>query len=467
MQNSKDSRVNIVKTINSTRVFFILLMIISLGQVKGKTINNSFPIQSDKAPQYWTDVCFYRGSSGYTQLELYYSVSLRNLQCINDSGGSQATFAYSVIVKDSDDKVVVNKSQRKIIRANSADANRDKDLGAIDMLLFDLRPGDYTMEFKIVDEVAEQESVISGNLSVPAFEESLTMSTPQFAALISSDISQKSFVKGNKMVIPNSSRKYRLNSTPLYLYLEAYNLIAPKNESNKHFQISYLISNIKGDSIIFIPRQTIAKPGSSCIKTQTIDIRGLPSGEYNLTVALSDPAAGASTSCSRNFWIYDPQESTVIPMTEKDIKKYRDQIKYFATKQELDIFDQLDPKAKETFIINFWNAKDTSPETPENEFMQDAFSRMEYANKHFSGEDSGLNSDMGRIFVIYGQPDEIEDNRMERDTKPYVVWYYYGTGQGKHSFAFVDSNGDGIYQLVHSTVENEIKNPKWMEQDLR
>ena len=467
MQHSKEKFVTGLAILNPIRVFSILLIITGLERVSGETINNSFPIQSEQAPQFWTDVCFYKGSSGYTQLELYYSVALKDLQCVSDSAGSQATFALSISVKDTDNQVVFNKSQRKILRANSSDVESDKDIGAIDVILFDLHPGDYTLEFKIVDEVAEKESIILENLSVPLFGQSLSMSTPQLAALISSDLSQKSFVKGNKAVIPNSSRKYRLNSAPLYLYLEVYNLSAPKDQNNKFFQLSYLVSNTERDSIIFIPAQTIAKPGISCIKTQTLDIRGLPAGEYSLTVGLSDPAVGASISSSRNFWIYDPQiEHTIIPMAEEDIKKYRDQIKYFATKKELEIFDRLDPKAKETFLINFWNLKDTSPETPENEFMQDAFSRIEYANKHYRGEGSGVNSDMGRIFVIYGQPDEIEDRRMDRDTKPYVVWYYYETGQGRHSFAFVDSNGDGVYQLVHSTVENEIHNPNWMEQEL-
>jgi len=98
--------------------------------------------------------------------------------------------------------------------------------------------------------------------------------------------------------------------------------------------------------------------------------------------------------------------------------------------------------------------------------MLDVFARIDYADKNFKGTNGGLNSDMGRVFVIYGQPDEIDNESMNRDGKPYMVWYYYTSSSGKNSFAFVDKNIDGIYTLVHSTVLQEIKNPNWKESEL-
>jgi len=119
MQHSKEKFVTGLAILNPIRVFSILLIILGVERISGETINNSFPIQSEQAPQFWTDVCFYKGSSGYTQLELYYSVALKDLQCVSDSSGRQATFTLSVIVKDSDNKVVFNKSQRKILRSKA------------------------------------------------------------------------------------------------------------------------------------------------------------------------------------------------------------------------------------------------------------------------------------------------------------------------------------------------------------
>ncbi len=154
-------------------------------------------------------------------------------------------------------------------------------------------------------------------------------------------------------------------------------------------------------------------------------------------------------------------------MTTEDIKRYRDQIKYLATRDELQVFDQLNPKGKETFLLNFWRSKDTDPNTAVNEFMQNYFSRIDYANKHFKGKSGGQNTDMGRVFIVFGQPDDIENHVMEVHQKPYVVWYYYQTGTGKQEFVFVDRNNEGIYVLVHSTVEGELKNYSWKMQELQ
>ncbi len=424
-----------------------------------------FPAQSASSPKFWTDISFYKGQEGFTQLEVYYSLPARELKFDNQSGEYRALYAFSVTVKNSDNQIVFDKSIRKQMRVNTPDEINDERRGVIDQMVFDLQPDDYAVEIDVNDEFGERKSSISGHLQVPAFSDALTLSTLQLASLISSDLSQPSFVKGNKVVIPNTSRKYRSGKSLLYLYFEVYNLSAPKDSTDKNFEISYCITNEAGDSLIYFPGQTITKPGTSCMKTQTLDVRGLPAGEYTIDLGVSDLSSDQWASRQKRFWIYEPPlVRQKLSMTEADRKKYRDQIKYFATDQELQVFDMLEADGTEEFLVNFWRSRDTTPETPENEFMLDCFSRMAYANEKFKGIRGGLNSDMGRIFAVYGQPDEIDDHSMDMNSKPYIVWHYFNTGTGRHLFAFIDESSDGIYILVHSTVETEINNTNWMSQ---
>lgn len=98
--------------------------------------------------------------------------------------------------------------------------------------------------------------------------------------------------------------------------------------------------------------------------------------------------------------------------------------------------------------------------------MLNCFSRIDYANKNFKGKENGLNTDMGRVFVVYGQPSDIENHTWESGSKSYAIWNYF-TASGQHIFVFVDRNHEGFYTLVHSTVEGELKNENWMAQELQ
>jgi GWxTD domain-containing protein len=93
----------------------------------------------------------------------------------------------------------------------------------------------------------------------------------------------------------------------------------------------------------------------------------------------------------------------------------------------------------------FWREKDPIPETSENETSEEYFRRVDYANEHFSTFQSGWRTDRGRIYIIYGPPDEIEYHPFDLNAPPYQVWYYYSLGI---SFIFVDSSMTGDYNLI-------------------
>lgn len=429
--------------------------------------NLSFPESSGNSPIYYLDVNYYSGTEGYTQLELYYSVIAKELSFVDTSDYFLSTISFSIKVTDSDNNSVYNTSRLKSIRVNSAEDTNSATLGIVDLVLFDLKPGKYSIETTLYDKYAKKKSTISGRISVPEFGSSLSISTLQFAALISSANNQKLFIKGNKSVIPNPRRKYKMNQAFLYTYFEIYNMKIDKKDNKAHVRTNiYILNNIR-DTVMVLRAQTIALPGTSCLLTKNIDIRTLPEGQYSLVVKAHDLTSGEQYTQKNSFYIYVPPQAVgQLPMTDKDIKRYRDQIKYFASEKELKVYDMLDKKGKEKFLIDFWHSRDKTPNTPENEFMQDCFARIDYANKHFKGKDGGLNSDMGRVFVIYGQPDEIDNHSMDMSSKPYIIWIYYTSGKGKQSFVFVDKDNSGIYTLVHSTVEREIHNPNWMNQEL-
>jgi hypothetical protein len=91
--------------------------------------------------------------------------------------------------------------------------------------------------------------------------------------------------------------------------------------------------------------------------------------------------------------------------------------------------------------------------------MIDYFRKLEYAEANFSG---GINSDMGRIYIQYGPPIEVDRRTGITTTiKSLIIWRY--TLDGITEFYFVDRIGDGQFVLVHSTHPDEFNNPDWAE----
>ena len=132
-------------------------------------------------------------------------------------------------------------------------------------------------------------------------------------------------------------------------------------------------------------------------------------------------------------------------------------VRFIITKKERAIFLRLPPSERKAFIEEFWAKRDPEPETEENEYKEEYFSRIENANRLFRGEGPpGWLTDRGRIYILFGPPfsrktypvDFYGEIRRARE-----VWYY-----GNFPVVFVDRLSSGVYTLITTnvTVLNEI-----------
>ena len=99
-----------------------------------------------------------------------------------------------------------------------------------------------------------------------------------------------------------------------------------------------------------------------------------------------------------------------------------------------------------------------------NKFKEEYFRRVTYVIPEFrAGLRAGWKTDRGRVFILYGQPDQVTSYRHEVDSRPYEVWQYEQL-QGGVLFVFMDRTGFDDYYLVHATARNEYYNPQWEAQ---
>jgi GWxTD domain-containing protein len=149
----------------------------------------------------------------------------------------------------------------------------------------------------------------------------------------------------------------------------------------------------------------------------------------------------------------------------KTYKKWLDEdVVYIITPEERQAFLQLsNDEERDQFIEAFWQRRDPTPDTEENEFKEEHYRRIAYANEHFAAGIPGWKTDRGRIYITFGPPDEIEahpsggtyerpidEGGGETSTFPFEDWRYrYIEGIGQEvMIEFVDTCMCGDYHIT-------------------
>ena len=147
-------------------------------------------------------------------------------------------------------------------------------------------------------------------------------------------------------------------------------------------------------------------------------------------------------------------------LPEKHRKWLEEEVIYIIRPKEKDVFLQLvTDKEREIFIEAFWKQRDPTPGTPENEFKKEHYRRVSYANK-FYGRDTprpGWKTDRGRIYIILGDPIDIDRYDTSDSYYPVESWFYQGDvkyGLPPHfNVAFFKRRGIGEH-ILYSPVND-------------
>src|SRR5579863_5508177 len=147
-----------------------------------------------------------------------------------------------------------------------------------------------------------------------------------------------------------------------------------------------------------------------------------------------------------------------------------EEVPYIISDDERKAFLSLaNDEERESFIENFWQRRNPNPDSPENEFREEHYRRIQYANDHYAAGKPGWKTDRGRIYIMWGPADSIdahpaggqyerpmEEGGGETSTFPFEVWHYrYLEGIGENvDIEFVDTCQCGDY---HFTIDRSEK----------
>jgi GWxTD domain-containing protein len=183
----------------------------------------------------------------------------------------------------------------------------------------------------------------------------------------------------------------------------------------------------------------------------------------------------------------DQRETVAKPLTDKQKRKREEKLRkeletpyrkwlnedvaYIITDEERAAFKKLQTdEEREQFIEQFWLRRDPTPDTVENEFKEEHYRRIAYANEHYASGIPGWKTDRGRIYITFGPPDEIESHPSggsyerppeegggETSTFPFEQWRYrYIEDIGTNIvIEFVDPTMSGEYRMTSDPSEKD------------
>ena len=167
----------------------------------------------------------------------------------------------------------------------------------------------------------------------------------------------------------------------------------------------------------------------------------------------------------------EQQERQVKREIKKAYVDWVDNVAPILTEAERNAWKKLQTdEEREKFIEDFWHSRDPDPDTEENEFKEEYFERVAYANEHFSSGKPGRLTDRGRVYIKFGRPDSIESHpaggHYERpwsegggsaSTYPFEKWFYRHIENINSGIEleFVDPTGSGEYRLARNPNEKD------------
>ncbi len=282
------------------------------------------------------------------------------------------------------------------------------------------------------------------------------------------------FYKNTLEVMPNPTTVYSASSPVLFYYSEIYNL---KNDSISAPLLLRKEVYSSQRRLIYSKEKYLGRDQNAIVEVGVITLKEFPTDAYTLVISLIDTALSKGVASSKKFYLFNPgvkdsligidvfagyigSEFGVFSETECD--ELFDKSKYISTSSEITQYERLDSlNSKREFLYEFWKRRDTDPTTELNEFKEEYKNRLEFVKVRFKAFNKpGYKTDRGRIYLTYGEPDQVDRYPNETNMKPYEIWYYNSI-EGGVVFIFGDLTGFSDYELLSSTKRGEMQDDSW------
>jgi GWxTD domain-containing protein len=385
------------------------------------------PQCSHLPPYFCADAAYFMSDDDAVVVEVYFSVCNAGLQFVKSGDGYRASGDISAVLLDGKDDQVAGDTYRIRLFSGDYGGTNSIDSCTSRMMAFRARPGDFKLVFGLYDRDSRIKSVVEATLKVPDLSGFPSLSDIRFLEKGGDP------TEGRGALVSNVRRIYTEQTDSIPYYFEVY-----CGEAGDSLELVRKVSGRDGEKVL----ETSDRSAGSGTVARLEGLRAdtLANGRYTLELEVR---RGGEVLASRAKDFEIRRQSFHL---DRDMEEAVAILTYIASGGEVDRFEKASEEERKRIWEEFWREKDPTPGTPRNELLEEHLQRFRYANDHFGvGLTQGWRTDRGRIYIIYGQPDEVESHPFEIGTKPTEVWYYYTKGR---RFVFIDETGFGDYVLV-------------------
>ncbi len=432
---------------NTVRKFLFLGLLLSIGLPIVAVAQFLAPDeQAATVAEYLrVDYAYFRADTpDSVRLELYYQIQHRGLAFNLANGSYSAAYELAVTVMDKDGRELRSFTRDRQIVLGADEEVRTRVDSRTSQITLNLPSGDYRVQFKLKDKNSSK--VMLKELKVDLWDlygKLPRLSEIEFAQAFQKGSADSSiFSKNDILVVPSVNRAYgTVEGDRLAYYFEIYPGIEKLDKAVIETRIRHFRRGLVYRDTLHISLGT--EPDR---QLREISLDQLVPGDYELIVSLLGRRDKKLAERTQLFQVAWTQEGMIKNDWETTLK----QLQLFA--DDVDVSDMKKLKTIEERVKafdQFWQERDPTDGTRENEAKAAFYYRIRIANEQFGVmRTEGWRTDRGRIFVRYGEPDYMANEPFSPDRHPYQIWYYSSLSPNRR-FIFVDEKEDGDFRLQY------------------
>lgn len=423
-------------------VFLVLVLLLAVSVVgQESNFKNFFGANQKK---FRVDYAAFASDEepGKVRLEIFYQFYNSILTFDHVGVNYEAEYELKVVVFDKHKNRVASAERIRTVTVNSQSRAVSTSEFRANQFDFELKPDKYKVELTLNDLNGDNVYREQLKIKLKDFRRRLpTMSDIEMVMAIGSLTNDSSvFAKGDFSVVPGLTREYRAgDDDKMFFYFEVY----PGEDSDSR---AVVVVTIRQPFRSMVYRDSLHVDFGEPVSRQLrqVSTKGYLPGDYILEISLLGRRDKRLDHRKEEFTIKYSHEAMLV----RDFKAATQQLRYIAESREMDAFKDVETlEDRQRVFDDFWASKDPTPGSAENEFKNEFYRRVGVSNKNFGYmRTAGWRTDRGRIYIVFGEPDQIDDYPLVIETRPYQEWHYYHGGRYRR-FMFVDESEDGDYRL--------------------